>query len=386
MADQPTKRAPKQRPETLTARALGWVDPGGAVVPPIHPSTTYARAPDYTLIGGRSYSRDESAAYLQPEALLAALEGGAGAMLFASGMAATAAAFQALAPGDHVVVQRDLYYGLPKWLSGWAEPWGVKPSFVPTGDIQALDSAVRKGKTKLVWIETPANPSWSVTDIAAAAKIAHGAGARLAVDSTAATPVLTRPIELGADIVMHSATKFLNGHSDVIAGALVAARDDEYWQRMRYVRQLGGAVLGPFESWLLLRGMRTLHLRVRQQSENAMMIAMRFRRHRKLKAVCYPGLPDSPGHAVAARQMHGGYGGMLSLRFDGGAKAVLRFASRLKVFVRATSLGGVESLVEHRGSVEGPDSTVPHDLLRVSVGVEHVDDLIADLDQAFAAT
>lgn len=385
MADRKSKRPAKHRPETLAARALGWLDAGGAVVPPINPSTTYARAPDYTLIGGRSYSRDDSASYAQPEALLAALENGAGALLFASGMAATAAAFQALKPGDHVVVQRDLYYGLPKWISGWAEPWGLKASFVPTGDLKALEGAVKKGKTKLVWIETPANPTWTVTDIAAAAKIAHAAGARLAVDSTAATPVLTRPIEHGADIVMHSATKFLNGHSDVIAGALVTARDDEYWQRVRYVRQLGGAVLGPFESWLLLRGMRTLHLRVRQQSENALLIATRFQRHKKLKMVCYPGLRDAPGHDVATRQMHGGYGGMLSLRFAGGPKAVLKFVSRLDVFVRATSLGGVESLVEHRGSVEGPESTVPHDLLRVSVGVEHADDLIADLEQAFAA-
>jgi cystathionine gamma-synthase len=384
MAGKSSKPPARHRPETMAARALGWLDAGGGVVPPIHPSTTYARAPDYTLIGGRSYSRDDSAAYAQPEALLAALEGGAGAMLFASGMAATAAAFQALQPGDHVVVQRDLYYGLPKWLKGWAEPWGVKPSFVPTGNIEAIENAVRKGKTKLVWIETPANPTWTVTDIEAAAKIAHGAGARLAVDSTAATPVLTRPIEHGADIVMHSATKFLNGHSDVIAGALVTARDDDYWKRVRYVRQLGGAVLGPFESWLLLRGMRTLHLRVRQQSENALLIAMRLRRHKKLKAVCYPGLSGQPGFEVAQRQMRGGFGGMMSLRFAGGPKAALKFAARLKVFVRATSLGGVESLVEHRGSVEGPESSVPHDLLRVSVGIEHVDDLIADLEQAFA--
>lgn len=379
-------KSKKHRPETLAAQALGWIDKSsGAVVPPIVPTTTYARAPDYTLIGGRSYSRDESVSYKQPEALLAALEGGADALLFSSGMAASAAAFQALRPGDHVVVQENLYYGLPKWLRGWAEPWGLKVSFVPTGELKPLETAMQKGKTRLVWIETPANPTWTVTDIKAAAEIAHRAGAKLAVDSTAGSPVLTRPIEHGADIVMHSATKFLNGHSDVIAGALVAAKDDAYWQGVKYVRQMGGAVLGPFESWLLLRGMRTLHLRVRRQSENALAIARHFQDHPKLLRVCYPGLGNDPGHAVAARQMQGGFGGMLSLRFKGGPKAVLAAVAKLEVFVRATSLGGVESLVEHRGSVEGPESPVPQDLLRVSIGIEHVDDLIGDLNQALDA-
>ena len=335
-------KSKKHRPETLAVQALGWIDKSsGAVVPPIVPTTTYARAPDYTLIGGRSYSRDESVSYKQPEALLAALEGGADALLFSSGMAASAAAFQALRPGDHVVVQENLYYGLPKWLRGWAEPWGLKVSFVPTGELKPLETAMQKGKTRLVWIETPANPTWTVTDIKAAAEIAHRAGAKLAVDSTAGSPVLTRPIEHGADIVMHSATKFLNGHSDVIAGALVAAKDDAYWQGVKYVRQMGGAVLGPFESWLLLRGMRTLHLRVRRQSENALAIARHFQDHPKLLRVCYPGLGNDPGHAVAARQMQGGFGGMLSLRFKGGPKAVLAAVEKLEVFVRATSLGGV---------------------------------------------
>jgi cystathionine gamma-synthase len=244
---------------------------------------------------------------------------------------------------------------------------------------------MRPGKTRLVWIETPANPTWLVTDIAAAATIAHQAGAKLAVDNTAASPVLTRPIEHGADIVMHSATKYLNGHSDVLAGALVTSRDDEFWKRVKAVRTMGGAVLGPFEAWLLLRGMRTLYLRVRQQSQSALTIARHFKDHPKLLRVCYPGLPDDPGHAVAKRQMQGGYGGMLSLRFKGGAAAALAFVARLELFVRATSLGGVESLIEHRGTVEGPDSPTPQDLLRVSVGIEHVDDLIADLEQGFAA-
>ncbi len=376
----------KRRPETLAAQALGWIDrASGSVAPPIYPSTTYARGEDYQLLAGRTYARDQSAAFAQPEALLAALEGGAAAALFGSGMAAATAVFQALKPGDHVVVQENLYFNVPVWLRQWAEPWGLAVSFVPTGDVKAIEAAMRPGTTRLVWIETPANPTWAVTDIEAVARVAHAAGALLGVDSTAASPVLTRPLELGADIVMHSATKFLNGHSDVLAGALVTARDDAFWARIKTVRALGGAVLGAMEAWLLLRGMRTMHLRVRRQSESALAVARHFRDHPKLLRVCYPGLEDDPGHGVARRQMQGGFGGMLSLRFKGGAPAVLAFVARLEVFVRATSLGGVESLVEHRGTAEGPDSPVPKDLLRVSIGIEHVDDLIADLEQASAA-
>jgi cystathionine gamma-synthase len=385
MTQDPSNQ-PKHRPETLAAQALGWIDrASGSVAPPVYPSTTYARGADYQLLAGRTYARDQSAGFAQPEALLTALEGGAASALFASGMAAATAVFQALAPGDHVVVQENLYFNVPVWLRQWGQSWGLEVSFVPTGDVGAIKAALRPGKSKLVWIETPANPTWEVTDIAAVAAIAHAAGALLGVDSTAASPVLTRPIALGADIVMHSATKYLNGHSDVLAGALTTARDDAFWQRIKTVRALGGAVLGAFEAWLLMRGMRTMHLRVRQQSQSALAVARHFRNHPKLLRVCYPGLEDDPGHGVAARQMQGGFGGMLSLRFNGGAPAVLAFVARLRLFVRATSLGGVESLVEHRGTAEGPDSPVPKDLLRVSIGIEHVDDLIADLEQAFAA-
>jgi len=356
---------PKNRPETLAARALGWIDPAtGAVSPPVQPSTTYARGPDYKLLTPHIYARPESAAYDQPEALLARLENGAAAALFASGMAATTAVFQALSPGDHVICQEDIYFNLPKWLREWARPWGLGVSFVPTGNLEAIRKAVQPNQTRLVWIETPANPTWTVTDIAAAAEIAHHAGALLAVDSTAASPVLTRPIELGADLAMHSATKYLNGHSDVLAGALVTARDDAFWQRIKTNRAMMGGVLGTFESWLLLRGMRTLHLRVRQQSQSALAIARHFQNHPKLAGVNYPGLENDPGHEVAKRQMQGGFGGMLSLRVKGGAAAALAFVSRLQLFVRATSLGGVESLIEHRGSIEGPDSPTPQDLLR----------------------
>ncbi|MBL8703797.1 MAG: aminotransferase class I/II-fold pyridoxal phosphate-dependent enzyme [Rhodospirillales bacterium] len=377
---------PKNRPETLAARALGWIDPGtGAVSPPIQPSTTYARGPDYKLLSPHIYVRGESAAYDQPEALLTRLEKGAASALFASGMAATAAVFQALLPGDHVVVQQDIYFLMPKWLREWAVPWGLEVSFVATGDLAAIAKAIKPGKTKIVWIETPANPTWTTTDIAAAAAIAHKGGARLVVDNTSASPVLTRPLELGADLVMHSATKYLNGHSDVLAGALVTAKDDDHWKRIKMVRTTIGGVLGTFESWLLLRGMRTLHLRVRQQSLSAMAIARHFEKHPKVAGVNYPGLESDPGHAVAKKQMEGGFGGMLSLRLKGGAPACLAFVARLELFVRATSLGGVESLIEHRGTIEGQDSPTPQDLLRVSVGIEHVDDLIADLEQGFAA-
>jgi cystathionine gamma-synthase len=237
-----------------------------------------------------------------------------------------------------------------------------------------------------VWIETPCNPTWDVIDIAAAAEAAHGAGALLAVDSTVATPVLTRPIELGADLVFHSATKYLNGHGDVLAGVLVTARRDQFWERLHDQRHRAGGVLGAFEAWLLQRGLRTLYLRVGRASDNALAIARHFEGHPKLVAVLYPGLASHPGHGIAQRQMSGGFGGMLSLRLRGGAETALGVAKAVRLFVRATSLGGVESLIEHRASIEGPDSPVPPDLLRLSIGIEDAGDLIADLEQALATT
>ncbi|NNG05017.1 MAG: aminotransferase class I/II-fold pyridoxal phosphate-dependent enzyme [Inquilinus sp.] len=372
-------------PETLAAQGGRTIDPiTGAIIPPIHPSTTYARDETYAQIGGRGYSRDDNPTYDQVEAVLTRLEGGAATRLFASGMAATAAMFQALPPGGRVVASRDMYFGTPKWLRELAVPAGLAVDFVDTGDLDALTAVVRPGATRLVYVETPANPTWKVTDIAGAAAIAHAAGAVLAVDNTAATPVLTRPIEHGADFVVHSATKYLNGHSDVIAGAVVAAGEDDLWERVGKVRHLAGAVLGPFEAWLLLRGMRTLFLRVRHQSAAAQRLAEHFADHPAIAEVCYPGLPGFPGHDIAARQMRGGFGGMLSLRVKGGGAAALAAIKRLRLFVRATSLGGVESLIEHRHTIEAPDSDVPADLLRVSVGIEVVEELIADLEQALA--
>jgi cystathionine gamma-synthase len=297
-------------------------------------------------------------------------------------MAAAAAVFQSLPRGAHVVAPRVMYWGLRGWLRNFAEGWGIETDFVDATALDVLRTAARPGRTRLVWIETPANPLWSITDIAGAAEIAHAAGALLAVDSTAATPVLTRPLALGADLVMHSATKYLNGHSDVIAGSLTTARKDMFWERLVAARSGGGAILGGFEAYLLLRGMRTLFPRVERACRSAQQIAEALSAHPRVAAVLYPGLPAHPGHAVAARQMTGGFGGMLSIRVEGGASAAIAAAAKVKVWQRATSLGGVESLIEHRASIEGAGSPVPPDLLRLSVGIEDPDDLLADLDAA----
>jgi cystathionine gamma-synthase len=375
-----------RRPSTLAAQAMGWLDPASnGVIPSIQPSTTYARDENYEKVAGHGYTRDENPTYEQCEALLAALEEGHAARLFSSGMAAATTALLALAPGDHIVAPSVMYFGLRKWLLEVGTHWGLEVDFVPPGDIGAIAAAIRPGATKLVWIETPCNPTWDITNIAAAADVAHAAGAKLAVDSTVATPVLTRPLTLGADLVMHSATKFLNGHSDVLAGVLVTPRDDDWWQRIHSLRHQNGAMLGPFETWLLLRGMRTLYLRVARSCESALAIARHFDGDRRLVEVLYPGLPGHPGHRVAAAQMTGGFGGVLSIRVEGGAEAALTVAKAVKLFVPATSLGGVESLIEHRATAEGAASPVPVDLLRLSVGIEDTDDLIADLDQALGA-
>jgi cystathionine gamma-synthase len=375
----------EKRPETLAAQALGWVDEKTrAISPPIHVSSTYVRDPDNQYRSGRGYIRADNPSFDQAEALLTALEGGAGSLLFASGMAAATAAFLALDPGGHVVAPKVMYWSLRNWLANAAGKLGLSVDFVSGEKLENLRAAVHPGKTKLVWIETPANPLWTVTDIAAAAEIAHAAGARLAVDSTAATPVLTQPIALGADLVMHSATKYLNGHSDIVAGTLTTARDDEHWQRIRAVRVQLGAVLGSLEAWLLLRGMRTLFLRVRQACASAQALAERLAAHPRIEAVLYPGLASFPGHAIAVRQMQGGFGGMLSIRVRGGEAAAIAAAARVKLWKRATSLGGVESLIEHRASVEGAGTPASADLLRLSVGIEAADDLYADLDQALA--
>jgi cystathionine gamma-synthase len=371
---------------TLAAQALGWIDETTkAIVPPVYFTSTYIRDTDNQYRTGYSYGRPHNPTSEHPEALLAALEGGAACLTFASGMAAATAVFLALKPGDHVVAPKIMYWGLRKWLQTYAAEWGLKIEFVDGADVAAIAGAVQQGRTKLVWIETPANPTWPVTDIEAAAAVAHKAGALLAVDSTVATPLLTRPIELGADIVMHSATKYLNGHSDVVAGALVAARQDAFWERIVMIRAGNGAILAPLEAWLLLRGMRTLSLRVERACRSAAQVAAHFADHPRVSRVLYPGLPSHPGHAIAARQMSGGFGGMLSIRVAGGEAAAIAAAARVQLWKRATSLGGVESLIEHRASIEGAGTPAPPDLLRLSVGIEDSGDLIDDLDQALAS-
>jgi cystathionine gamma-synthase len=378
---------PSLSPETLAAQALGDVDAlSGGLTPVINPSTSYEQQPDGTYRQDRVYTRADNPTYEHAEGLLAAMEGaGCACALFASGMAAATAVFQALLPGDHVLVSRVLYWGVRKWLAEFALTWGLDVEFVDTTDLDALGSAIRPGHSRLVWVETPANPMWEITDLAAVCALAHAGGVRVVADNTVATPVHTRPLELGADLVVHSATKYLNGHSDVLAGAVLTARRDPFWERIRSWRRNAGAVPGPFEAWLLQRGMRTLFLRVRRASESAMTIASHLQGHPALTAVLYPGLAAHPGHEIATRQMHGGFGGMLSIRLAGGAEQAMAVLRAVQVFKRATSLGGVESLIEHRRSQEGPSSPVPEDLLRLSIGIEAPEDLLADLDAALGA-
>ena len=378
------------QPETVVAQALGWIDERTrAITPPIHVSSTYLRDADNQYRSGRIYARADNPAFDQAEAVINTLEGGHQTLLFASGMAAATAVFQALLPGDHVLAPKVMYWSLRNWLMTFAVPWGLDVELIDMTSPAAVQAALRPGKTRLVWVETPANPLWTVTDIAATAQLAHAAGAMLAVDSTVPTPVLTQPIALGADIVMHAATKYLNGHSDLIAGVLTVRQDNEHWQRVRKVRAQIGGTLGSFEAWLLLRGMRTLHLRVRTACASAQRFAEHFNGHPLVAEVLYPGLPGFVGHAVAKRQMKGGFGGMLSLRVKAGAQggeaAAVAVAAHTAVWKRATSLGGVESLIEHRASVEGVGTPAPPDLLRLSLGIEHVDDLIADMEQALRA-
>jgi cystathionine gamma-synthase len=376
-----------KKPETITAQALGFIDDKTReIVGQIHTSTTYIRDADNQYRSGRIYARDNNPTFEQPEAIVNALEGGHQTLLFASGMAAATAVFQALNPGDHVIAPKVMYWALRNWLKTFATRWGLHVEFIDAANSDELRAALKPGVTKLVWIETPANPTWVITDIGATCEKAHAAGALVAVDSTCATPVLTRPIEHGADIVMHAATKYLNGHSDVVAGTLTAAHDSETWQRIRSVRAQIGGIAGPFEAWLLARGLRTLFPRVRAACLNAQQIAEHFATHPQVSEVLYPGLPNFVGHAVAAKQMQGGFGGMMSIRIKAGEAAAIVVAARTEIWKRATSLGGVESLIEHRASVEGDASPAPRDMLRMSVGIENVHDLIEDIEAALKTT
>jgi cystathionine gamma-synthase len=373
-------------PETFAAQAGGAIEPlSGAIVPPIHLSTTFERDPDNAYPRGYTYGRPDTPTVRMTEDVLNRLEGGAATLLLGSGMAAATTLFLALERPAHIVAPKVMYWGLRRWLNEQTAALGLSVTFIDNSDLAAMKAAIIPGRTRCVWLETPSNPTWVVTDIAAVSRIAHAASAIVAVDSTVSSPVITRPIEHGADVVMHAATKYLNGHSDVVAGSLTFKTKDALFERAAGIRRDIGAILAPFEAYLLMRGLRTLHVRVRHQTVSAMAIAEHFARNSRVAEVLYPGLPGHPGHEIAKRQMTGGFGGMLSIRVTGGETAAIRTAANVSVWKRATSLGGVESLIEHRASIEGPTSPCPPDLLRLSVGVESVGDLIADLERALVA-
>jgi Cystathionine beta-lyases/cystathionine gamma-synthases len=357
----------------------------GAVVPPIHTSTTFARREDGTLPAQFIYARTDNPTRRSLEACLAALEGvpADNCMAFASGLAATGAILQSMRPGDHVLAPASAYYGTSKWLTELLGPWGLETSFVDMTSVDAVRHAVRPN-TRLFWIETPSNPTLEVTDIAAIAEVAHAAGATAACDNTWATPLLQRPFELGCDFVLHSTTKYMGGHSDVTGGAVLVsddARNAEMLARIRSMQTVGGAVPSAFDCWLLMRGIRSLACRMRAHCDNAERVAEFLAQHSSVERVHYPGLKTDPGHAVASRQMSR-FGGMLSVQIKGGAPAAIATANRVRLFLQATSLGGTESLIEHRASVEGPTSKTPPGLLRLSIGLEDCSDLIEDLAQA----
>jgi len=379
---QPPK--PNLHPATIAAQAAGAVDPAsGGVVPPVQFATTYLRDENYDLVNPANvYLRSHNENTRVAERILNALEGAEETLIFPSGMAAIAAVFRTVPNGASVVVQSQIYWGTTKWIRDFCTRRQIALHEVDASNLDAFAALCRAEKPDLCLIETPSNPWLRITDIAGAAAAAHEVGATLVVDSTAASPVLSHPLEHGADIVMHSATKGINGHSDVLAGSL-ATNDagGARWQMIRDDRNEAGAVIGPMEAWLLARGMRTLPLRMREMSRNAMILAEFLSDHPQVEQVMYPGLPDHPGHALAAQQMSGGFGGLLSFVVKGGAEAALKAAGRLQLFHRATSLGGVESLVEHRHTIE-PHTGIPEGLLRLSVGIEDVEDLGADLGQA----
>ncbi len=368
---------------TLAAQALRIINEHtGAVVPAIELSTTFARGSDYELPGEFKYSRYENPTTKHAEQILMALEGAEDALLFNSGLAAAAAVFELVRPGEHIVAPRIMYHGAQDWLRRLSETRGIDVTYFDQTDPDALAASLTAGRTKLVWIETPVNPTWDVIDIQQSAELAHEIGATLAVDCTVSPPCTTNALDLGADLVFHSATKYLGGHSDLTAGGLVCASTDAHWEEIAFVRKHLGSILSPFDAWLLIRGMRTLYVRYERASNTAMAIARFLETYRGVERVLYPGLASHPGHEVAKKQMKFGFGGMLSFLIKGDAEDARRLASSMELFVPATSLGGVESLIEHRKSVEGPHSLVQPNLLRLSVGIEDPDDLISDLGHA----
>lgn len=370
--------------ETLAVHTGRSVESGsGAVTPSITLSTTFERDPDGSFSSSYIYSRIANPNRTALETALAALEGGDQAFAFASGMAAASAILQTLQSGDHVIMPDDQYHGTRYLVIDVLGRWGLQADFVDMRDLAQVKAAIRPN-TRMFLLETPSNPRMNVVDIQALAALAHQSNALCVVDNTWATPVLQQPLALGADVVMHSTTKYLGGHSDVIGGALIIRQGlEETTGRIKTIQNIGGAVPSPFDCWLLLRSLPTLPLRVRAQSDSALKIAQFLDRHPQIEQVHYPGLPSHAGHNIACRQMRA-FGGMISFQVRGGQQEAMAIAARLKLITRATSLGGVESLIEHRASIEGRIVVSPLNLLRFSVGLEHPDDLIADLDQALA--
>ncbi|MFH7245203.1 MAG: trans-sulfuration enzyme family protein [Spirulina sp.] len=372
-------------PDTQAIHSGRWIDSAtGALVPPIHLSTTFERGMDGSYPQGYVYGRSDNPNRQSLETALATLEQGEAAATFGSGSAATFSLLQALRTGDHVVAPRNVYFGIQEILAKILAPWGLQYTLVDTTNLEAVAAAIQPN-TRLILIETPSNPQLAITDIQAVADLAHQAGAYLACDNTIPSPILQQPLNHGADFVIHATTKYLAGHSDVIGGAVITKGINPLFEQLRLIQSIGGAVPSPFDCWLTLRGLQTLAVRVKAQSQSAMMMAQWLQSHPAIEHVLYPGLPEHLGYAVAQSQMTGGYGGLMSILVKGGQPAALAVAAQVKLFVRATSFGGPHSTLEHRASVESPGTGTPDNLLRLSIGLEHPQDLIADLDQALGS-
>jgi cystathionine gamma-synthase len=372
------------RIETVAVHAGRWIDAAtGAVAAPIHLSTTFQRGVEGDYPQGFSYAREQNPNRAMLETCLAELEGGKRALAFSTGLAATTALVQGLEPGDHIVAPDDVYYGLRKVIGEVFAKARIEVSYVDMSDLEVVAAAMRS-ETRLVWIETPSNPLLKITDLAAIAQIARKGNAISLCDGTFATPVLQRPFEYGIDMVLHSTTKYMGGHSDVMGGAIVTNHDNYLFERAHTAQKYGGGVPSPFDCWLILRGISTLPWRVRAQTESARLITEHLVQHPAVEKVHYPGLSSHPGHDVARRQMKD-FGAMISIQVVGGREEAMAISTRTKLFIRATSLGGTHSLIEHRASVEGPTSKTPQNLLRLSIGLENSEDLIEDLDHALAA-
>jgi len=373
-------------PATLVAKADDYLDTAtGAIVPPIHPSTTFARDDRYDPINPANiYTRDCNPTFLPAEHLIAELEGGEECALFSSGMAAVAAVFYTLTTGSHAVIPNSMYWGVLSWTRQYCERVGIILSEYDADSLDSLEAALEgHARTDLIWVETPTNPMMYVTDLSAVADTANRVNALMVVDNTTTTPVFTQPIKHGAHIVMHSATKSLNGHSDVLAGALITSdANSSAWKLIKQERFGAGALPGSFEAWLLQRGLRTLVLRVERAATTTLWLAQKLQEHPSVSRVLYPGLPTDPGHEVAKKQMRGGFGSLLSFEVKGGREEALAVAGGLQLIVSGTSLGGVETLIEHRHSVEPPETQLPENLLRLAVGIEDPTDLWNDLNQA----